>query len=48
MSKEEIIGKKFDLDLSYFSPVSVVVKEITEEDKVIVEVVSAMGHYSDK
>ena len=37
MNKKEIIGKKFDLDLSYFSPVSVVVKEITEEDKVIVE-----------
>ena len=36
MSKEEIIGKKFNLDLGSLSPVSMIVKNITN-DKVIVE-----------
>ncbi len=36
MSKEEIIGKKFNLDLGSLAPVSMVVKDITD-DKVIVE-----------
>ena len=36
MSKEEIIGKKFNLDLGSLSPVSMIVKDITD-DKVIVE-----------
>lgn len=36
MSKEEIIGKKFNLDLGSLTPVSMVVKDITD-DKVIVE-----------
>jgi len=36
MSKEDIIGKKFNLDLGSLSPVSMIVKNITN-DKVIVE-----------
>ena len=36
MGKEEIIGKKFNLDLGSLSPVSMIVKNITN-DKVIVE-----------
>ena len=36
MNKEELIGKQFNLDLGSLSPVSMVVKEITNE-KVIVE-----------
>ena len=36
MSKEEIIGKEFNLDLGSLSPVSVIVKDMTI-DKVIVE-----------
>ena len=36
MSKEEIIGKEFNLDLGSLSPVSMIVKNITD-DKVIVE-----------
>ena len=36
MSKEEIIGKHFNLDLSSSSPVEIVVRDITK-DKVIVE-----------
>tara|TARA_R110000772_G_scaffold258077_1_gene375133 strand:- start:693 stop:899 length:207 start_codon:yes stop_codon:yes gene_type:complete len=36
MSKEEIIGKEFNLDLGSLSPVSMIVKNITN-DKVIVE-----------
>ena len=36
MNKEEIIGKEFDLDLGSSSPVSMIVKDVTE-DKVIVE-----------
>ena len=36
MSKEEVIGKEFNLDLGSLSPVSMVVKDITD-DKVIVE-----------
>jgi len=36
MNKEELIGKQFNLDLGSLSPVSMVVKEITDE-KVIVE-----------
>jgi hypothetical protein len=35
-SKEEIIGKNFNLDLSSSSPVEIVVRDITK-DKVIVE-----------
>lgn len=36
MSKEEIIGKEFNLDLGSLSPVSMIVKDMTI-DKVIVE-----------
>lgn len=36
MNKEELIGKQFNLDLGSLSPVSMVVKKITDE-KVIVE-----------
>ena len=36
MSKEEIIGKEFNLDLGSSSPVSMIVKDMTI-DKVIVE-----------
>ena len=36
MGKEEIIGKEFNLDLGSLSPVSMIVKNITN-DKVIVE-----------
>jgi hypothetical protein len=36
MSKEEIIGKEFNLDLGSSVPVSMIVKDITD-DKVIVE-----------
>ena len=36
MSKEEIIGKEFNLDLGSLSPVSMIVRDITD-DKVIVE-----------
>ena len=36
MSKEDIIGKQFNLDLGSSSPVSVIVKDI-KNDKVIVE-----------
>ena len=36
MSKYEIIGKEFNLDLGSLSPVSMIVKDITD-DKVIVE-----------
>ena len=40
MSKEEIIGKEFNLDLGSLAPVSMVVKDITD-DKVIVEYLSS-------
>ena len=36
MSKEEVIGKEFNLDLGSLSPVSMTVMDITN-DKVIVE-----------
>jgi len=36
MCKEEIIGKEFNLDLGSLSPVSMIIKDITD-DKVIVE-----------
>jgi len=36
MSKEEIIGREFNLDLGSLSPISMIVKDITN-DKVIVE-----------
>ena len=36
LTKEEIIGKQFNLDLGSSSPVSVIVKDI-KQDKVIVE-----------
>ena len=36
MSKEELIGKKFNLDLGSSAPVSMIVKDVTK-DKVIVE-----------
>ena len=38
LTKEEIIGKQFNLDLGSSSPVSVIVKDIKQDiDKVIVE-----------
>ena len=36
MNKEELIGKKFNLDLGSLAPVSMIVKDVTK-DKVIVE-----------
>ena len=36
MNREEIIGNRFDLDLGSFTPVSIIVKDVTK-DKVIVE-----------
>ena len=36
MSKEQIIGKEFNLDLGSLAPVSMIVKDVTK-DKVIVE-----------
>jgi hypothetical protein len=36
MNKEQIIGKRFTLDLGSLAPVQMVVKEVTK-DKVIVE-----------
>jgi hypothetical protein len=36
MNKEELIGKKFNLDLGSSAPVSMIVKDVTK-DKVIVE-----------
>jgi hypothetical protein len=36
MNKEQIIGKRFTLDLCSLAPVQIVVKEVTK-DKVIVE-----------
>jgi hypothetical protein len=35
MNKEELIGKKFNLDLGSLSPVEIIVKDVTK-DKVIV------------
>jgi hypothetical protein len=40
MSEEEIIGKKFNLDVGSLSPVSMIVKDITD-DKVIVEYIGS-------
>jgi hypothetical protein len=36
MNNEQLIGKKFDLDLGSLAPVSMIVKDVTK-DKVIVE-----------
>jgi hypothetical protein len=36
MNKEQLIGKKFNLDLGSSAPVSMIVKDVTK-DKVIVE-----------
>jgi hypothetical protein len=35
MNNEQLIGKKFDLDLGSLAPVSMIVKDVTK-DKVIV------------
>lgn len=40
MSEEEIIGKKFNLDVGSSSPVSVIVRNITN-DKIIVEYIGS-------
>lgn len=40
MSKEGIIGKKFNLDVGSSSPVSVIVRNITD-DKIIVEYIGS-------
>jgi len=36
MNKEQLIGKKFNLDLGSLTPVSMIVRDVTQ-DKVIVE-----------
>ncbi len=40
MTEEQIIGKKFNLDVGSSSPVSMIVKDITD-DKVIVEYIGS-------